>query len=316
MNAQACCSKAVPYLLFAVTPIHAGIGREEEEYVDLPIQRDFLGLPVIWGSSIKGALRTTYRIRKIKAGKSEMLKGDEESIIFGPERERAHEHAGSLLIIDAKSFMVPVPSLKGVVSFATCPLMLENAKKIFELCGCSDLMNNVNEIIKLSRAENKVIASSDKLIIDGKVVLRDRVFDATVKNELKQRIESLLSSLNIPISKDFILDRVTVLPDDEGVPFLSRSTISITRIALDYRTKTAREGALWTEEYVPEFTMFLTALIALPPRKQDVSQGESVEPSQIIDALKNVVADGQKDFYIILGGHETIGKGIVKFCGW
>jgi hypothetical protein len=62
MNAQACCSKAVPYLLFAVTPIHAGIGREEEEYVDLPIQRDFLGLPVIWESSIKGALRTNYRI--------------------------------------------------------------------------------------------------------------------------------------------------------------------------------------------------------------------------------------------------------------
>jgi len=316
MNAQAYCSKAVPYLLFAVTPIHAGIGREEGEYVDLPIQRDFLGLPVIWGSSIKGALRTTYRIKKTKAGSSgeptETLGEDEESIIFGPERERAHEHAGSLLIIDAKSFIVPVPSLKGVVSFATCPLMLENAKKVFELCDRSDLATKVHEIIKLSKCEEKAIVSSNKIVIDEKVLLRDTVFNVTVEDELRQKINNLFSNLNIPISKDFISERIALLPDDEGVPFLSRSTMSITRIALDYRTKTVKGGALWTEEYVPEYTMFVTALIALPPRKPDVSAG----PSAIIEALRRVIADGQKDFYIILGGHETIGKGIMKFCGW
>ncbi|RLF01570.1 MAG: type III-B CRISPR module RAMP protein Cmr4, partial [Thermoprotei archaeon] len=33
-----------------VTPLHVGAGRGLEEAVDLPLQRDNLGLPVIWGS--------------------------------------------------------------------------------------------------------------------------------------------------------------------------------------------------------------------------------------------------------------------------
>jgi len=310
MNIQTC-SRGVPYLLFAVTPIHAGTGKEEGEYVDLPIQRDFLGLPVIWGSSIKGALRTTYRIKKAEgsSGGDISKASDEETIIFGPERERAHEHAGSLLVTDAKSFIVPVPSLRGVVSFVTCPIMLENAKKIFELCGYSNLATVINEIIQISKSKGVAVAGSSKIIIKNKVMLRDRIFDAIEESNIGQKIKSLISSLNIPISVDFIQERAVVLPDDEGVPFISRSTMSVTRISLDYRTKTVKEGALWTEEYVPESTMFVTALIALSPRKP----GVSIDP---IDELRKVVANGQKDFYLILGGHETIGKGIIKFCGW
>jgi CRISPR/Cas system CMR subunit Cmr4 (Cas7 group RAMP superfamily) len=47
--------------LFAETPVHAG-GSEAVGPVDLPIQREAsTGLPVIWGQSLKGALRQAVR---------------------------------------------------------------------------------------------------------------------------------------------------------------------------------------------------------------------------------------------------------------
>jgi CRISPR/Cas system CMR subunit Cmr4 (Cas7 group RAMP superfamily) len=34
------------------------------------------------------------------------------------------------------------------------------------------------------------------------------------------------------------------------------------------------------------------------------------------ELMSTLKSKDKKDFYLVLGGHETIGKGIVKFCGW
>ncbi|MCX8185483.1 MAG: RAMP superfamily CRISPR-associated protein, partial [Sulfolobales archaeon] len=41
----------------ALTPLHVGVGRGYSAQVDLPVQRDEFGFPVIWSSSLKGALK-------------------------------------------------------------------------------------------------------------------------------------------------------------------------------------------------------------------------------------------------------------------
>ena len=251
-----------PYLIFSLTPVHAGVGRGTEEHVDMPIQRDALGIPVVWGSSIKGALRTAYRmsskaIVESIADEEEKKKKEEEmrkreNAIFGPERGGAHEHASALMILDATLLLLPVPSLKGITIFATTPLILERVKNILDLRHNNmEYVNIINDIIDIYNKHDKTIASNEKLLLNDKLIVKNQILDVVVDEELKNKFNALLKDVSIPVSKELIVDNVVILPDHIGINILSKSTISVTRIALDYSKKVVREAALWTEEYVP-----------------------------------------------------------------
>lgn len=57
----------VPFLLQAVSPLHAGTGRSAD-IIDLPIARmRSTGIPFVPGSSLKGVLRDACRTRASKA---------------------------------------------------------------------------------------------------------------------------------------------------------------------------------------------------------------------------------------------------------
>ncbi|GIW50270.1 MAG: hypothetical protein KatS3mg080_0881 [Anoxybacillus sp.] len=72
-----------PFLLHAVTSVHAGSG-SEIGLVDLPIQREkHTGFPKIESSSLKGALR--YHMKLSAKGNEEEKKLE---IIFGGEKKR------------------------------------------------------------------------------------------------------------------------------------------------------------------------------------------------------------------------------------
>lgn len=300
-----------PYLIYAVTPIHAGIGKGAEEYVDLPVQRDALGLPCIWGSSIKGAMRTVFRVKKGSDKAS-----DEEKLIFGPEREYGHEHAGALTLLDARLFLVPLPSLKGGFVFATTGLMLERCKSIFEIADMGSFVKKIENLKSFLDQSKKALTSSDTIVLNGKVWIRDKAFETETSKakDIESLFKDIFMNLALPISINTIIERIVVLPDEEGMRVLSRSTFSITRVALDYRKKTAIPGALWDEEYVPESSMFITALLLSNSRFRE---GISKDAQTLFrDLMEGLSAIDNRDFYLILGGHETIGKGIVKFCGW
>ena len=299
-----------PYLVFALTPVHAGLGRGFEEHVDLPVQRDNLGIPCIWGSSIKGALRTAFRQGKEMQGTRDR---DFEKLLFGPEREEAHQHAGALNILDAKLFLSPMPSLKYGFVFATTKLLLERAGALLELAG-DPKEKKLRELVNLSGSSGRTLVSNNDLTLDGKVWLGDKVFEADTKlaDNVKVLLEDFLKDIKIPLSMDTLSNRVVILQDEEGLQLLSRSTISITRIALDYQRKTVGEHALWDEEYVPEMSMFITAILMSNPRSESSMTAEKLF-EELMSTLKS---KDKKDFYLVLGGHETIGKGIVKFCGW
>ena len=123
--------KALILGLYSVTPVHAGSGAELS-VIDLPIQRErHTGFPVIWGQSLKGVLRRVYERFDDSQDK------EKTKVIFGPDTDKAHEHAGAISVGDAKVLLFPVRSLKGVFAYVTCPLVLERFESSRSYCFTS-----------------------------------------------------------------------------------------------------------------------------------------------------------------------------------
>ena len=300
-----------PYILFTVTPLHVGSGRSIGEAVDLPVQKDNLGFPTIWGSSLKGALRSSYHRAKEK--RADRYR-DMEREIFGAEYPEGHEKASSLSVFDAKLLMIPTSSLKGVYAFVTTPLLLKKAltllSLIMEMRGRDEgLKRRIDSVKGLLESSDSPRASSERLVFDGKVMLAGEVVgNVEVSEDLASKIKVLLEGVSLPIEVEEIASRTVLLPDNDlSLRVIRRSLIVTTRIAVNYDKKVVKHGHLWSEEYVPEMTLYYTAL---------VFQGDNSQA--LLGNLVSILNPGGKgdDFYLVLGGHESIGKGIVKFCSW
>lgn len=105
-------SKAAALLiLHAHSGIHAGTGQELGT-VDLPIQRERVtNFPVIRGSSLKGALRQALFDRGMDSNTI--------TTIFGPESNNASDHAGAIVVGDARLVLFPMRSLRGTFAWTT-----------------------------------------------------------------------------------------------------------------------------------------------------------------------------------------------------
>ena len=177
-----------------------------------------------------------------------------------------------------------------------------------------------SEVIEqiITYSENAPLSSSEQVLIPGnRVVLNERIFtNVKVKNEIINLLKKLLEKKLPSKILSEILGKIVILPDEVGLPFISRSTIIINRVALDYKTKIVKPGALWSEEYVPEMTLFVTALIATKARIPDAEKIGIEKPEDVILKIENVLEAKNGSFYLQLGGHETIGKGFVKMISW
>ena len=99
-------------LIHAVTPLHAGTGHAVGA-IDLPIARERpTGIPLLPGSSLKGALRA----------RSE---GEHKLALFGPETTNASDHAGAVQFADAHLLLLPVRSLWGTFAWVTSPYLVQ-----------------------------------------------------------------------------------------------------------------------------------------------------------------------------------------------
>lgn len=106
--------------LLAETPVHAG-GPESLAAVDLPIQREAAtGLPVIWGQSLKGALRQAWRDAELPG---------QEAVFGSPPPGEGSTGEGSLTkgvisVGDAQLLLFPAATLRQVFAWVTAPLLL------------------------------------------------------------------------------------------------------------------------------------------------------------------------------------------------
>ena len=305
---------SVLVLARAVTAVHAGTGGRGAGIVDLPIQRDFAGYPCIWGSSVKGALRSLAERR----GDSCLVE-----VVFGPEPRKAHEHAGSVVFSDLKLLALPGPCSAGVCYF-TSPLLLEYFAEFSRLTGFNDIADAIEAFLGSVLSESRFISSSSVPLIDGKLFLHGiEVVDAVENPGLRDLFSHILSlAFNDQLSlTEFFLDRIVLVPEAKARDIIGRRLLQhVTRVALDYKTKTVRPGALWTEEYVPEFTLFSGVWLASASRKTGGCAGKSLNTGeQVVTELLGVITGNKPSnvdgasFVIVVGGHETIGKGVMRF---
>jgi CRISPR-associated protein Cmr4 len=116
-------------VLLAETPVHAG-GSEASGIVDLPIQREAATrLPIIWGQSLKGALRDTLRPQ---------LDAAEDVRIFGSPVTAADPDTsadrttskGGVAFGDARLLLFPAATLVRTFAWVTSPLLLSRLGRI------------------------------------------------------------------------------------------------------------------------------------------------------------------------------------------
>jgi CRISPR-associated protein Cmr4 len=115
--------------LYAESPVHTGAA-DSIDVLDLPVQREAAtGYPVIWGQSLKGALRQAAT----DAGWADPLTEE----IFGSAIERPDEDggtkAGTLAVGDAQLVAMPVPTLRRTFAWITSQIALARLARKYKV---------------------------------------------------------------------------------------------------------------------------------------------------------------------------------------
>lgn len=258
------------YLLKVLTPLHIGAG-QGLGHVDLPIVREaHTNFPYIPGTSLKGALRN-LEINQVARARGEKPSQVEERLtknkfdqkeedilrlakIFGVAGEGAEEGkevgSGKVLFSDAFIVLFPVKSAKGIFSLTTCPYVIN---RFFELLGIDQRVKDVPE------GKVKVLSTKDhRNLINNRLLLEEFVFEAEESEELKKFVELVGTFVGEENKR-----RIVCVNDTDFMDFVSNYTEVQTHIKIDLDTGTVKEGALWTEEYVPAESVFAFSLVFL-----------------------------------------------------
>lgn len=290
--------KAAIIFLYTETPLHAGSGTSLG-IVDLPIQRErSTGYPMIQASGLKGCLRDAVR----DASKEEV------AIIFGPDTDRASEHAGAVSVGDARILLFPVRSLMGVFAWITSQNVLARFKREAGMAGVSAEWDPVGP----TSEDSALVASESCLVANEKIVLEEFAFRAETRGEIK-KIAEWLKEHALPEGDEYrywresLEKRLVVLPENAFRDFVMLSTEVIARVRVDDETKTVARGALWTEEHLPSDTLLYATVFASKPRVAQ-SPEKLGNASAILEFIRQNVG-GKR---LQLGGDATVGRGIVK----
>jgi CRISPR-associated protein Cmr4 len=275
--------KTQPYVLHALSPLHAGIG-QAAELIDLPIARlRGTGIPYLPGSSIKGVLRD--------ACSADGAPADDLKAVFGPDTEHAGEHAGALICADARLLALPVRSFRGTFVFATCPLLLALAAR------------DLDRPLPVPHVSDLSCITDQELSLDGKVYLEDLDLAADPPNAAfiawRDRLAGVFGS---EADAQRVFRSRFAIVDDETMTFLWETATQLDqRVRIDPDTRTVARGALWLEESLPPETLLFGLLIAERSRWKD----HRLSPEQVLTA----VFSGDSERVLQFGGKSTVGRG-------
>ncbi len=255
--------------LLAETPIHPGAGRGMG-VVDLPVAREAAtDYPVLVGSSLKGALRD--KAETINDSGSEV----EVARLFG-----GPDHAGDLLVSDARLLLLPVRSLTASFRWVTGPHLIERYSRDLARAGFTPGFD-------VPAVECGTVLAEGS---DAPLFLEERQF--TIASEpaadLVGAIEPLLLHEE---TRKRLKSQLAVLHDDDLAWFVRYGLPIQARNVLEDGTKKSRN--LWYEETLPPDTV-MHALIT----------GRNDQSLRTLDAL---FPEGGA--YLQAGGNETVGQG-------
>ena len=269
--------KTRPFLLHALSPLHAGTGHAAD-VIDLPIARmKATGIPVVPGSSIKGVLRDACR----------QVDHERTEAVFGPSDDPA-AHAGALIVGDARLLALPVRSFRGTFAWVSSPLLLRLAKR--------DLVASELPVPHMA-GRSAQVASENVCVYQKRLYLEDIDLPAESSADVKtwaQRLAALAA-----LEDDLFTHRFVVVDDDTMTFFWETATQVDARVRLDDATRTVAQGALWLEESLPPETLLIGLLAADRSRRPEME----MTPDAVLDfALP-------KEAILQFGGKATIGRG-------
>lgn len=281
--------------LETLSPLHAG-SETSLGLVDKPIQREKVTeFPVIFGSSLKGALREFFEKTELNGNKNRFFD------LFGPEGESDESYASAISITDARILLFPVASIRGVYAYITCPFVLNRFIKEAKLLNINGFdLNEIN--LQIKDNEIFVCQNNDHLIINNNVVLTEFQFER--KNDANLETIFNYLSTNANVSKE----KICILSNDNFKYFVKFNTEIMARVKIgqDGVTDTEKGGNLWYEENIPIYSVFYSIITCFQSRnvRENRTNGND------LDNYFNTLFTGLNSF--VIGGNKTIGKGIVK----
>lgn len=275
--------------LYAESPVHAG-GTDADDVIDLPIQREAsTRYPVIWGQSLKGALRQAWRDRQ----------WPDADGLFGAADD-AKGNAGLLSVGDAQLVALPVATLRNTFAWVTSGLALSRLARKYRrvgqgtpqvpVCGSESCLAMNNAPWSHTEALGPVVTSvendpdhSQRLQGWADLMATDGIGNSKAMQPLASKLKS-----------DLILAGDTLA----GLLF-SQCSEQSARVQLKIDQKTVENGP-FIAEYLPSETI-LTASLTLKPTNN----------RHLLDKLKDLLGTSSKPGLLQIGGDETIGKGLV-----
>lgn len=276
--------------LTAETSVHAGAS-SANHVIDLPIMREHsTGWPVIFGSAVKGALRARAELSDIDK--------QNRFTLFGPDTENASDHAGSLLIGDARLLLLPVRSLTTQFRYITSPNLLQRWQRDRARAG---LPPESFEIAQPA-ADAALVAPGTRA---ADLFLEEYMYQCDGSQDLSALITALAQVSGRTEAE--LSEKLTIINDDQ-FSVLCRAAIPVNaHIAIDNATKTVRPGALWYEESLPPETVLYSVIAAQDSRnKKNVDKNAG----ELLDLFASELFGSHP--YVQLGGNETTGMGWCK----
>lgn len=269
--------------LTAETAMHAGAS-SASHVIDLPIMREHsTGWPVVFGSAVKGAMRAKAEL---------IMEKSQVFTLFGPDTDNASEHAGSLLVGDARLLLLPVRSLTSQYRYVTCPDLLQRWQRDLERAGAST-----------TKLELPVITGQTALVAQ---TTKDLFLEEYVFHCQQQDLSALIAALSTLANRNEqeVSDKLTIVSNDQFA-LLCQAAIPVNaRIAIDNKNKTVVPGALWYEESLPAETVLYCLVSAQRSRSSKARSASELMQSFTQELFATP--------YLQLGGNETVGMGWCK----
>lgn len=297
-----------PVVYAALTRVHPGSGRSPG-LVDLPVVRDSLGYPFLPGTSLKGAFKTLYARRHecIKDTNADHVINCDGGngckrvcCLFGRDEQGGSEGIAAVLVSDAYPLFMPLPEASRGIVYVTSPFLLARAAEILKTAGLEDEANKLKELASAASEKPRVAGNSGILYVG-----MERIKAEALSGSESGVIDELAADLHAFYNAVKPGNALLVVPESMALAFIEKALVRMTRVRLDRQTKTVVTGALWTEEYLPQGTLFL-GLVAKTGFKNGYCSDIDVDRT----LSEFFLTDGG---YVIVGGKESTGGGLLKY---
>lgn len=273
--------------LYAETPVHAGADTSAG-VIDNPIQREIsTGFPVIWGQSLKGALRERAEVVLNNPDLVTQLFGAPPGTSSSSRQGRGH-----LAVGDAQLVAFPVPTVVNTFAWITSPLTLGRLRRKYARIGSNAAPETAEDRTAPKGArwhkDNEIFgASTTSISVDddlasqwAKLLAREALPDDDVFKVFRHKLERDLAILDETDFTDNVRHGTEVTP----------------RIALDDYKQVEN---LFYAEYLPTETI-LAATLTLRESEEHYK-----------DDYEALIQLCNSEVPLQVGGDETIGKGLV-----